>query len=64
MLVFGDETNGKSTYGGGAKNASFEPSLFNEKRSFYQDRLSTNIGKALKKEGVLCREVLDDRAAE
>jgi len=33
----------------GAKNASFEPFLYH-RRSFYQDRLGPNIGKALKRE--------------
>ena len=35
--------------GGGAENASFEPVLY-FKRSFYQDRLGTNIGKVQKRE--------------
>jgi hypothetical protein len=30
------------------KNGRFEPFMY-KKRSFYQDRLGTNIGKALKK---------------
>jgi L-aminopeptidase/D-esterase-like protein len=39
----------------GARNAFFEPFIY-MKRSFYQDRLGTNIGKTQKKSGVFRRE--------
>eukprot|EP01046_Picozoa_sp_COSAG06_P027380 COSAG06_NODE_2414_length_6916_cov_66.899956_12_plen_69_part_00 len=44
----------------GALKRLCEPFLYYT-RSFYQDRLGTNIGKALKKEGVLCTDSADGR---
>ena len=61
---FDNELRGKFTEGSwaflrGAKNAPFEPFLF-KKRSFYQDRLGTNIGKVGKRGGC-CMQATESR---